>query len=189
MTERVNKALRQLARREQRIPVMTGVVSAVNGMLCDVRPSDGGAEMYDVRLKVSATDQELGAVAVPVVGSPVIMAMLNGDANAWTVVHVERIERWFLQLPGKASIEALPSGEVHLNGQSFGGIIKVQELRAELAKVNTFLLTLRSTITGAVPVAGDGGAAIKTALASALQSLQLPTYTNIESPKTKHGGV
>lgn len=189
MTERVNKALKRLARGEQRVQVITGKVSAVNGMVCDVVPSDGGAMMFDVRLTVTSSSDEVGCVAVPMVGSSVIIGMLNGDPNAWTVLHVERIERWFLNLPGKASIEARPNGNVLINGESYGGLVKVQELRSELQKVNTFLITLRTAITAAVPAPGDGGAAIKAAVASAIQTLQLPTYTSIESQRTKHGGL
>ncbi|HRF82634.1 MAG TPA: hypothetical protein PL070_21415, partial [Flavobacteriales bacterium] len=105
------------------------------------------------------------------------------------VVAVEDIKEWVLIANGGAELRVKQGGNIAINGEQYGGLIKVQELRTELTKVNTFLTTLRSAIQSAPVAPGDGGAAFKSALISALSALQVPTYTNIESSKTKHGGV
>lgn len=173
----------------QRVPVITGTVQAVNGYLCDVLPSDGGAVLFDVRLKVASNDGEDGCYSIPHIGSQVRLVMLGGNSNAWAVTDVERIERWVLHLPGGATIEAGPTGVVAMNGEQFGGLVKVQELRADLAKVNAFLAALRTSFNSVIPSPGDGGGAIKAAVVSALNAVELPNYQTIESQMTRHGGA
>jgi hypothetical protein len=188
-TEAAHKALRKFAKRMQTVQVITGSVKAVNGYLCDVEPSDGGPVIFDVRLKVASNAGEEGCYAIPRNGSRVRLVMLDGQDNAWAVTDVETIESWVLHLDGGATIEAKPNGAVAINGDQYGGLVKVEELRQELAKVNTFLTTLRQAIASAPVVGGDGGASMKAYIASQLGGLQIPTYNTIESTRTKHGGV
>jgi hypothetical protein len=188
-TEAAHKALRKFAHRMQRVPVITGTVQEVNGYLCDVLPSDGGAVLFDVRLKVASNNSELGCYAIPRVGSRVRLVMLDGQDNAWAVTDVETIDRFVLHVHGGATVEVGPNGALALNGEQYGGLVKVQELRQELAKVTTFLSTIRTAIAAAPVTPGDGGGAFKASVSGMLGGLQLPTYTTIESTRTKHGGV
>jgi hypothetical protein len=188
-TERVNSALRKLVKRQQTVPVISGTVTAVNGMLCDVQPSDGGAVIFDVRMKVASNEGDAGCYAVPMVGSRVLLVMLEGNVNAWALLQVETIDRWVLKLDTGAELVASQGGEVAINGDQYGGLVKVNELRTELQKVNTFLTALRTAISSAIPVPNDGGAALKIAITNAIAGQQLPTYSGIESTRTKHGGL
>jgi phage gp45-like len=189
MSERVQRAFNKLMDRRTVPSAMTGKVVAVNGTLCDVEPNDGGAVYFDVRLRVSVNDDEAGAYAVPMVGSQVVMLQLGASANSMCVVAVEDIKEWIVKANGGAELRLKPGGAISINGDQYGGLVKVQELRTDLTKVNTFLTTLREAIQSAPVAPGDGGAAFKAALMSAIAALQVPTYTNIESTKTKHGGV
>lgn len=183
----VGRALKQFVKDSLRWPVITGTVRAVNGDMCDVDPADGGPTLYDVRLKPAATDGQMGMIAYPMKGSNVVLLRLNGDDNAYAVAQVERIERMHVELAGGATLDLLPNGMLHINGDAHKGLVKVQELRQDLAKVNTFLETLRNALNTA-PGGGDV-VPFKIALNAALAPLQLPTYATIESQTTKHGGA
>ena len=185
--EQAHNALRRMVDRRQRPEVITGTVSRVNGLLCDVLPSDGGAELLDVRLKPSSNAGDAGCYAVPRVNSTVTVAMLQGNANVWAVLQVQDIERWVVRVNGNARVEVLPNGVVELNGAEYGGLVRVNELRAELQKVTTWLTVLRNAVASAPVVGGDGGAAFKVAVSAALGPLPLPEYSGIESLRTKHG--
>lgn len=188
-SEKLRKALTGLADKRMKVAAMSGTVQAVDGYLCDVRPSDGGAVFHDVRLKVAATDDDGGTYAIPNVGSKVLMAMLDNNQNSMVVVQVEDVKEYVVKVRGGAELRVLPNGAVSINGEAYGGLVKVQELRTELGKVNTYLEALRTAIQTCIISPGDGGAALKTAMAGAISGTQLPTYTNIESTKTKHGGL
>jgi hypothetical protein len=54
----------------------------------------------------------------------------------------------------------------------------------EITKNQIFLTTLKTAIEAAVPVPLDGGAAIKTAIVSAISSLQIGNFANILSKKS-----
>lgn len=180
------KALKGFVKALQRPPLMTGKVVAVDADTCDVAPSDGGPTLYSVRLKPAMGTQEAGTITWPKVGSTCVVAELDGNANKYILVNCEQVDRVLVKLQGGATVEVRNNGTVELNGAQYGGLVKVQELRQELAKVNTFLTTLRSAISAA-PGGGDV-APFKGALSAALAPLQVPTYQTIESQKTKHGG-
>lgn len=187
--EQAHNALRRMVDRRQRPEVVTGTVSRVNGLLCDVLPSDGGAELLDVRLKPSSSAGEAGCYAVPRQGSTVTVAMLQGNTNVWAVLQVQDIARWVVRVHGGARVEVLPNGMVELNGAQYGGLVRVNELRLELQKVTTWLSAIRQAIAAAPVSPGDGGAAFKASVSLSLSSLQLPDYSGIESQKVKHGGA
>lgn len=78
---------------------------------------------------------------------------------------------------------------ISLLGGAFGGLIKVNELVSELKKANELLNAMMQTISGPpIPEAGNGAnSAFQTALAGAIAGKQLPTYSDIENTKIKHG--
>lgn len=188
MSEEVRKALKRMVRKQLAPEVITGKVVAVFGTdTCDVEPSDGGAVLYDVRLRVSQNSADSGAFSVPKKGSQVVCVQLAMNANNWAVIAVEDIEEHIVKVNGNAELRVKPNGNITINGDQYGGLVKVQELRTELDKVTSFLNTLRNAINSAG--AGPDAAPFKAALSAALGPLPLPSYTNIESDKTKHGSL
>lgn len=188
-TERAHKALRKLIDRRQVAQLLTGKVTAVNGYACDVDPDDGGPTLYDVRLKVALNNVQTGVYGLPKAGSRVLVGLLDGDENKAVALAAETIEKYVLHVDGGAKVELKPSGALELNGSSYGGLVKVQELRAELEKVSTFLNGIRQAVNTAAVATDNSGATFKSNLIAAMAPLQLPNYSNIESNKTKHGGV
>lgn len=189
MSEKVHKALRRLIDKRQVAQLITGTVVKVSGHACDVDPDDGGPTLFDVRLKVALNSVQTGFYAIPKNGSRVVLGVIDGDGNKMVVLGVETPEKLIAIADGDASVELLPGGIVKVNGDSYGGLVKVQELRSELQKVTTFLTTIRQAIAAAPVAPNDGGASFKASVSTALSSLQLPTYQQIESTKVKHGGV
>lgn len=189
--EHIRKSLKRMMRSELVDAAIAGTVKAVDAsaFTCDVEPVDGGPVLYDVRLKVSRGGQEVGVFSIPQVGSKVVVLVLAGNVNNCAVVSAEDVKEHVVRVNGGAEIRVKPNGTITLNGDQFGGLVKVQELRSELAKVNAFLATLRSAINAAPVVSGDGGAAFKGALSAAIGGLQLPSYNGIENTKVKHAGV
>jgi len=81
------------------------------------------------------------------------------------------------------------NGTVELFGKNNGGIIKVQELQAQLAKNNQILTALLGIIRGApIPESGGGApSSFQAGLAAASGALQIGDFSNIASDKVFHG--
>lgn len=78
---------------------------------------------------------------------------------------------------------------VELNGTEHGGLIKIAELKKELEKTNAFLKAFVQVLQVPVTEAGNGApSAFQTALKTALSSLQLADFSQIENTKVQHGG-
>ena len=183
------KALKQFVQGMQRPPLLTGKVVAVDADTCDVDPSDGGPTIYMVRLKPAIGTNEVGTITWPKVGSTCVIAELDGDANKYILVNCEQVDRVLVKLEGGATMEVKNDDTMELNGAQYGGLVKVQDLRQDLNKVNAFLEGLRQALATSATLPEDGGATYKAQITAAISGLQLPTYNTIESPKTKHGGA
>ena len=84
-----------------RIPtqVVGGTVLRVDQAraLCDVQPADAGApELLDVQLRAVDDGSSKGFVLWPVVGSPVLVGLIENDPNNCFVVAVSRVEAFTL---------------------------------------------------------------------------------------------
>ena len=81
------------------------------------------------------------------------------------------------------------NGAVELYGKNYGGLIKVEELKTQLAKNNQILQILLTIIRGApVPEPGLGSpSALQAALAIALSTTAVGDFSQIESDKVFHG--
>lgn len=190
MSERTANALRKAMAKGQTMALITGKVSAVNGVKsCDVLPSDGGAELFEVRLKSTLDDSEDGVYTVPMKNSECVVGLLNNDPNRGILIAANAIERYVIVLDGGASVELGPQGAVTINGNDYGGLIKWDDLKADLDKLKTFMQVLIQAISSSPTAANDGGAAFKAGLTAATATLQVPQFLNITSEKTKHGSA
>jgi phage gp45-like len=79
-------------------------------------------------------------------------------------------------------------GTVELSGIGYGGVVKAEELKAQLAKLTARLDRVISALQNSPTVTQDGGAAYKGAIAAALATLtQKEDFSNIASDKVFHG--
>ena len=75
-----------------------------------------------------------------------------------------------------------------IGAKQYGGIIKIEELKNELEKINTFLKKFVETLKTAVNEPGNGApSALQQALNTALSTLPFADFTQIENEKVKHG--
>ena len=148
-------------------PIMQGKMGDVDGNTCTVIVDD--IEISDVRLRSSTTDNEHEMLIIPKLGTTVIVGSLTGDMDELVILSCDEIET------------------ISINGGALGGLIKINELKTQLAKVTARIDGIISAINAGVVTAGDGGAAllvkIKTGLA---QITNKESFNNIEDEKIKH---
>jgi phage gp45-like len=79
-------------------------------------------------------------------------------------------------------------GAVELSGTDYGGLIKAEELKKQLAKLTARLDGLISALKNSPTAVQDGGAAYKGAIVAALAALEdKEDFANITSDKVLHG--
>lgn len=133
---------------------------------CTVKDFDG-LERFDVRL--SSKPENGDAIFLPAVDSEVLCGILENNETACYIIMYSDID----------------SISFH-NGQN-GGIVKVQELKAQLEKITLFLDTFQTLLSTPIPEPGGGlPSAFQAALNVALATMQMPDYSNLENTKIKH---
>jgi len=145
-----------------KIGVITNIDKALN--TCDVAPLDGEAEILDVKL--IATESQTGLIQYPFEGSSVIITFIDKDTA-------------FLSMC--TDIE-----EVIYHDGSNGGLININTLISELNKNNQILTAIKDGFTNFIPVANDGGAALKALMISSLSILPVGDFSSMEDETFKH---
>lgn len=144
-------------------------VKSIEGDSCTV--DIAGLQLTDVRLKSvidGKTDDVL--LIIPQVGSRVLLGTLTGDYRDLAVLGTERFER------------------IVLGGTDFGGLVKATVLTEKLNTLEKEINDLKSVLSGWVPVAQDGGSALKTAISAWMGStLQTTRQADVENNKIVHG--
>lgn len=139
-------------------------------MICDCEPLDGTPIIEDVRLVAHFDDSttNAGFIAVPKVDSFVIVSYLNPSTAFVSMV---------------SEVDAL-----YLNGNTYGGLVKVVDLVTKLNNVENDLNTVKAAFAAWVVVPGDGGAALKAIAAAWAAATITPTVrANIENTEVTHG--
>lgn len=148
--------------------------------ICDCRPLNGNADIFGVRLQANENESN-GVVVIPVVGTNVVVTFLNKLTGFVSVCsEVDKIMITGTDL--KMNFE-----QITINDGENGGLINVSDLVEKLNTIEDDLNTLKTAVSGWVPVANDGGAGFKTASASWSGQQITPTQTtDIEDDKIKH---
>jgi hypothetical protein len=185
--EEVHNALRRMIMGLVPHSTIVGTVKEVDEteFACTVLPLDGGAEMHFVKLKPSIDTSDFGIIPIPEVGSDVLVGIVGKNDNHAFLVMTSRVKKCLIKLNG--SIFEIDSSGIKLNGDSYGGLIKIQSLINELKLFTQFNNAFKKAIQLWIPVSGDGGAAFKAQLQQ-LMSLHMPEFIDIENKKVKHGG-
>lgn len=90
--EQIREALRKIANDGRpKWHLLTGKVLAVEDDVCDVAPSDGGPELYKVRLRPLLDGKEVGVLITPTIGSDVLVGHL--DSQEACVVAYSQVDR------------------------------------------------------------------------------------------------
>jgi len=170
--EKIEKALVSLI--DSRIPVQTlpAQITAVDAEkgTCDVEFMDKDlAPHKGVHLNAGLSTSK-GFLQVPKLNSFVYISIVQNDEQ-WAFVSL------FTELD-----------EIRLRGNKLGGLVKINELKKQLAKnmarIDFILEVLKTTITSVSLQPNPAWASIITPL---IQALQKEDYSDIENDKVNHG--
>lgn len=185
MSEKIRKAIKMIAGTHvPNTKTFTATVLQVEDSeyTCTVQ---AGQDRYIARLKaVLDMEDTEGFVLIPAQNSEVIITEIN--VGEFAVTGYSTINKILLKT-GESTLKMDKNGVVFNEG-SFGGLIKIQELKSELDKINQIVQAIMTVLSGA-PVAEPGNgnpSALQQVLSSAIAGKLLPTYSTIENEKIKH---
>lgn len=169
MSDIIRNAIQEIAGTKYKsFDLETGTVEAVDktARTCDVKPSDGSATIYDVRLQATP-EQTQGILRVPKAGTSICIGWISEEVAIM--------------------VEADEYDEIIINNGELGGLTITPELVTQLEKINVFLNAFLGIVNGTpIPEPGSGAAsAFQTALRTALSSVQVPNYSEVENNKVK----
>ena len=141
-------------------------VDAIEGTSVDVTPLDGTAPI--LRVRILAGESDSGFYAVPKLGSVVVVTFLSNSSAFVSML---------------SEVEA-----VLLRGDQFGGLIKVEELKDQLATMSSRIDTIYDAINNGVTSPSDGGSALLVSMKATLKTQsETEDFENIENESVKHG--
>lgn len=136
-------------------------------------------EFYGVLLGMGAEARK------PAIGSRCLIGTIQNQSAGAYLIWAHEIEEY--ELKDKTGFKvSLKNGEMTINGDGFGGLVNAQELKTQLDKNTAILNQIQQTFSSWVPVAEDGGAALKS-LSGSFTGMPTADLSNIENPKIKHG--
>lgn len=166
-TADIKKAIKGLSETGDEVYSILCTVKSVDltAKTCYCLPVSGDADITDVSLIVNA---QTGFMIIPTVGSKVLVTMQN-ESTGYVGMY--------------SQIDF-----IHLNGDNYGGLVKIADLVSKLNATENKINALISAMSSWVVVPNDGGAALKTIAASFYAtSLTVTTQASIENSTTKHG--
>lgn len=200
----IQDAIRQLVQGGRQTVSLVCTVDAVDkdARTVDCTPLDEGAPLLGVNLQANQ-GSKFGIVAFPRVGSYVVVGFV-ADGSAGVVLLTDDVESVEVVISeSTARIEADEEG-VHvrmgddtsaeltgegviLNGGSFGGMVKAEQLAQRINAIEKDINTLKNVFSAWVTTPNDGGAALKLAAAAWAGSLlTLTQRSDYENGKVKH---
>ena len=123
----------------------------------------------------------------PKVGSKVILALLQGNKTKTILLVVEEMEQCLIT--DSTGFEwHLKSGDLTINGDQFGGIVKAPELKKQVDKNSAILDAMLQVFKTPITEPGMGApSALNTALNSATSGKLTADLSYIENEHIKHG--
>lgn len=173
--EQIRQKLKQMAMELGPKCTLLGTVKSVNEAerTIVVYDDDLDIDFEDVRLR-PVLDGNDSLVLVP-------------KQNTWALaVRIEDDDEWMLIAAGEFEKVLVMCDNVVFNGGEKGGLVNWPEVKAELDKTNAVVNAIKQALTNWIPVAGDGGAALKTYATTAIGSLVVGDYDNKVDDRVKH---
>lgn len=162
--EKIRRAI--IAIIEGKIPLNStwAKVKSVSGQTCTITIDE-----LDIENILLGFDKS-GVIVYPVIGSDVLVMFIDNSKTNGAVVYVKETDK------------------IEIMGNAKGGLAIVGSLTQQYNKIEQDLNLLKQVLTTWVPVAQDGGAALKAASATWAGSLLTQTIdSDIENDKVKHG--
>lgn len=134
--------------------------------------------VFDVRIRATIGSGDRGLINIPKVDSYVLICRIEGKIESSFVLGYTEIE----------VMKLLPESDLHLFGDSHGGLVISSKVNDEINSLKTELNTLKSALASWVPVPQDGGTALKASITSFASGQLSPSQsTDFENEKVKHG--
>lgn len=192
----IREALRDMVREQMIDGALRATVKSVDKQAGTIVATGlkEDIDYFDVRLKAVVADGNgRGILAYPVVGSQVSIVVLDGVDTMLFVSQMSDIESYLVKADNGVSIELTATGKVLLNGDDFGGVVKVTPLVAKINQLEAALNVLKIQMaTHGHLLITPAGAPFPIAVAAPLPALAstalTPTLiTDLENPTVKHG--
>jgi len=163
----IKKAIKGITETGEEVySILCTVISVdLTAKTCYCTPVSGDADISDVSLIMNAAT---GFMIIPTVDSIVMVTMQNKETGYVGMF---------------SSVDS-----ILLNGDAYGGLIKIADLVTKLNTIENDLNTIKTAFSSWVVVPNDGGAALKT-IAAAWYGAQITptTQVSIENTTVKHG--
>jgi hypothetical protein len=177
---RIREAIRTIVKSMFLPSNIQGVVTAVSesNKTCTVKLSDEGVEVFDVRLMALAENEaDKGILIIPKIGSTVMVSPIENVDTMYILTKYTEVQKIIIDV----------ETDIIINGGQNQGLVKVSQLVSDLNSIKSDLNTIKNIFKTWVPVANDGGAALKSASSTwANQSLQESTINSLQNDKVKH---
>ena len=165
-TQDIGDLINKLVENNEEVYSLPCKVKEVDGETATLAPLNGDAELLDVKLIAGASETPI--LITPVVDSVVIATFLSKDTA-------------FISLYSEID-------SVALRGDQFGGLIKIEELTTNLAKLTARVDGIIDAINNGVPVPQDGGVALQKSIVAGLSTLvDKEDFSQIENENVNHG--
>lgn len=140
---------------------------------CDLEPIEDEAPRAGIRLQ-SAESGTTGIVLIPKEDSFIVVSFFDRTTG-------------FVSLTSELEKILIDTDLVQFNGGDNGGLINIDDLVTQMNKSQNDLNSLKTAISGWIPVPNDGGAALKVALGAFFGTqLVLTVKVDMEDDKIIH---
>ena len=173
-----------------RAQVISGTAKNVdaNNRLFDIKKDTGGADLVNVKMRCVGGAGTKGIWMQPKNGAKCVVLQLNISEYNNILLFCEEFEELIIESSNNVKLKMTDTGELWLNGDQYGSLIKIADLVSKLNTVESDLNTIKAVFSSWGPVPNDGGAALKTAASTWYgQTLTNTTEVMIENSKVKHG--
>lgn len=192
--------IRELAKPDGETVALVCTVDAVDekARTIDCTPLNEGAPLLGVNLQANQ-GADYGFWLYPEVGSFVIVGFM-ADGAAGVVLSTEKIKQAEVVIGDNSAVmdadgcriktanmsADINADDIIFNGGKLNGLVKIDDLTKRLNKIENEINKLKGIMAGWVPVAQDGGAALKTAVADwSADTLLLTKRSDYENEKIK----
>jgi hypothetical protein len=154
---------------KQKVILWQGVVKNVDttALTCTVTMED--MDLSDVRLRATTNVNDKQMLFVPTVGSIVIFGTLTGNLDELIVLAYDQIDT------------------LVINGGDLGGLVKVNELKTQLAKMTTRIDGIITALKSGTVAAGDGGATLLASVKAELATItDKENFSEVEDTNVSH---
>ena len=192
--------IRELAKTDGETVALVCTVDAVDekARTIDCTPLNEGAPLLGVNLQANQ-GANYGFWLYPEVGSFVIVGFV-ADGAAGVVLSTEKIKQAEVVIGDTSAVmdadgcriktanmsAHIKADNIIFNGGKLNGLVKIDDLTKRLNTIENEINKLKGIMAGWVPVAQDGGAALKTAAADwSADTLLLTKRSDYENEKIK----